>query len=156
MPVKPPIAAEAVSPAAGSIYPPAFAERTAGRTKRKLGDHFGLRNFGINHTTLAPGAISALAHHHARQDEIIYILEGTATLLLDGVPHELGPGDCHGLPAGSGVAAQLVNRSEQDVVYLEIGDRTRGDRVVYPDEDLLAEMDAEGNWRFLHKDGTPY
>jgi uncharacterized cupin superfamily protein len=40
-------------------------------------------------------------------------------------------------------------------VYLEIGDRTPGDRVQYPDDDLVAE-DAGGRRRFLHKNGTPY
>jgi len=156
MSVLPPIAAEAIEPSSGSIYPPEFAARTAGRTKRKLGEHFGLRNFGINLTRLAPGAISALAHHHATQDELVYVLEGNPTLFLDGEPHRLQPGDCHGIRAGSGVAVQLANETDQDVVYLEVGDRSRGDRAVYPDEDLLAVMDEDGKYRFLHKDGTPY
>ena len=156
MSVLPPVSAESIPPTEGSIYPTEFADRTAGRTKRKLGDHFGLRNFGINLTRLAPGAISALAHHHATQDELVYVLEGNPTLLLDGEPHRLQPGDCHGIRAGSGVAVQLINETDQDVVYLEVGDRSRGDRAVYPDEDLLAVMDENGRYRFLHKDGTPY
>ena len=44
-----------------TVYPHPFASRVAGRTKRKLGDHFGLTNFGVNLTELAPGAFSARA-----------------------------------------------------------------------------------------------
>ena len=57
--------------------------------------------------------------------------------------------------AGSGDAHHLVNRGDVDAVYLEIGDRTPGDRVQYPDDDLVAHADGNG-WRFHHKDGRPY
>ena len=52
-----------------SIYPEPFASMMAGRDKRQLGEAFGLANFGVNLTTLAPGAMSALRHAHSRQDE---------------------------------------------------------------------------------------
>lgn len=152
-----PTAAQSIPlPETNSIYPAPFAALMDGRDKRKLGDHFGLRNFGINHTTLAPGAISALAHHHSKQDEFVYILEGRATLLHGDDEYVMGPGECMGFRAGAGVASQLINRSQEPVVYLEIGDRSPGDEVVYPDDDLQAEQQADGSWRFCHKDGCPY
>ncbi|HJQ64655.1 MAG TPA: hypothetical protein VJ834_17540, partial [Burkholderiales bacterium] len=58
-------------------YPEPYATMVAGRLKRRLGDVFGLKNFGVNLTRLAPGAISSLRHAHAKQDELIYVLEGT-------------------------------------------------------------------------------
>ena len=137
-------------------YPPPFDAQVAGRTKRKLGDFFGLRNFGVNLTELAPGAVSALKHHHSRQDEFIYVLSGQPTLVLGEHEHLLSPGDCYGFPAGAGIAAQLVNRTDAPAAFLEIGDRTPGDQVVYPDDDLRAEQQPDGSWRFLHRDGTPY
>ena len=139
-----------------TIYPPPFAAQVAGRIKRKLGDYFGLANFGVNLTRLAPGSVSALLHHHAKQDEFIYVLEGTPTLVLDDTDYLLHPGDCFGLPAGSGVASQVVNRSEAPVLILEIGDRTPGDEVVYPEDDLHAVQETDGSWRLTHKDGRPY
>jgi uncharacterized cupin superfamily protein len=57
-------------------YPAPFAVRVAGRAKRPLGDLFGLTNFGVNLTRLAPGACSALRHAHSHQDEFIYVLRG--------------------------------------------------------------------------------
>ena len=63
-----------------SNYPEPYASRMAGRVKRPLGDLFGLKNFGVNLTRLAPGAVSTLHHQHSRQDEFVYVLEGQPTL----------------------------------------------------------------------------
>jgi len=156
---KPPAAipaAEAPPKAKQSNYPAPFAERVAGRLKRPLGDVFGLKNFGVNLTRLAPGAVSALRHAHSTQDEFIYILEGHAVLVTDAGETPLAPGMCAGFRAGGGDAHQLANRSDAAVVYLEVGDRSAGDRVVYPDDDLQAVLDASGQWAFMHKDGRRY
>jgi uncharacterized cupin superfamily protein len=136
-------------------YPQPFASRVAGRQKRRLGEVFGLANFGVNLTTLAPGAMSALRHFHARQDELIYILEGAPILITNAGERQMKPGDCAGFKCGTGDAHHLVNRGTSDVVYLEIGDRTPGDTVVYPDDDIEAGL-HDGAWRFQHKDGRPY
>jgi uncharacterized cupin superfamily protein len=155
---KPPIAlvaAEVPPRARKSVYPEPFAARVAGREKRPLGDLFGLSNFGVNLTRLAPGAMSALRHAHSKQDELIFVLEGTPTLITDAGETLLAAGHCAGFKAGSGDAHHLVNRSDREVVYLEIGDRTAGDSVDYPDDDLRAVFQS-GAWVFAHKDGTPY
>ncbi|HUP09796.1 MAG TPA: cupin domain-containing protein [Caldimonas sp.] len=150
------IAALEVPPrAAVSFYPEPFAGRMNGRSKRQLGEYFGLKNFGVNLTRLAPGSASSLRHAHARQDEFVYVVEGTPTLVTNEGRRILVPGDCVGFPCGTGNAHHLLNESAEPVLYLEIGDRTRGDEAVYPDDDLkVAEI--EGRRRFLHKDGTPY
>jgi len=138
-----------------SAYPEPFASMMMGREKRRLGDFFKLSNFGINLTRLKPGAISSLRHSHSKQDEFIYILEGTPTLHTDAGKTKLSPGMCTGFKAGSGDAHQLINESDRDVLYLEIGDRTPNDAGRYPDDDLKAEM-VDGAWAFTHKDGSPY
>jgi uncharacterized cupin superfamily protein len=138
-----------------SVYPEPFASRMAGREKRALGDLFGLTNFGVNLTTLRPGANSSLRHAHTRQDEFVYVLEGRPTLHTNTGVRVLQPGDCAGFKAGSGDAHRLFNESDQDVVYLEVGDRTPGDAGSYPDDDLQAVL-VKGQWTFLHKDGRPY
>lgn len=138
-----------------SGYPAPFLPRVAGRTKRPLGDLFGLKNFGVNLTTLAPGAESALLHRHKTQDEFVYICSGRPTLITDRGEMQLSPGMCAGFPA-DGLAHQLVNRTKEAVVYLEIGDRSLGDKVVYPHDDLQAVLSPEGQWVFLRKNGQPY
>jgi uncharacterized cupin superfamily protein len=138
-----------------SSYPEPYASRMALREKRPLGDLFGLTNFGINLTRLEAGGVSALRHSHSRQDEFIYVLKGSPTLITDAGETVLEPGVCAGFKAGSGDAHQLVNRTSSEVLYLEVGDRTAGDSVTYPDDDLKAAL-ADGKWRFTKKDGTPY
>ncbi|MCY7308029.1 MAG: cupin domain-containing protein [Rhodoferax sp.] len=138
-----------------SNYPEPFASRMAGRIKRQLGDVFGLGNFGVNLTWLAPGGTSALRHAHTLQDEFIYLLEGHATLVTDEGETPLAPGMCAGFKAGTGNGHHLVNRSGSDVVYLEFGDRLPGDSATYPDDDIQATM-VGGTWQFAHKNGRPY
>jgi uncharacterized cupin superfamily protein len=148
-------AASAPLKAKPSSYPEPFFSRMLKREKRPLGDLFGLRNFGVNLTTLLPGGESALLHRHTKQDEFIYILSGLPTLVTDRGEVELSPGMCAGFPA-NGVAHQLVNRTRENVVYLEIGDRTAGDEGSYPVDDLKAALGPDGQWQFTHKDGRAY
>jgi uncharacterized cupin superfamily protein len=149
------LAADAPARAFRTNYPEPFASRMAGRDKRPLGDLFGLTNFGVNITRLAPGGSSALRHAHTRQDEFVYILEGCPTLVTDVGRTELKAGMCAGFRAGTGDAHCLVNETEEEVVYLEIGDRTAGDAVNYPDDDL-AVVTVDGRRLMAHKDGKPY
>lgn len=150
-------AAEVAPRARKSVYPEQLAHRIGERIKRPLGDPFGLTVFGVNLTTLKPGAMSALRHAHEKQDEFVYILEGHPTLVTDEGETPLKPGMCAGFKAGTGNAHHLVNRGQHDVVYLEIGDRSPGDGASYPDDDLRVLKSDDGQRRvFVHKDGAPY
>ena len=149
------VASEAPPRPRPSIYPPMLLARVQGREKRPLGDLFGLTRFGVNLTRLPPGAASSLRHAHAVQDEFVFILQGRPTLHTDEGYTELAPGMCAGFRAGTGNAHSLINRTTEDVVYLEVGDRTDGDDVSYPDDDLRARF-TDGAWTFTRKDGTPY
>lgn len=149
------VAADVAPRLTPSNYPEPFASRMAGRQKRALGAVFGLDNFGINLTRLAPGAVSALRHAHTRQDEFVYVLEGHPVLRTDAGDTTLAPGMCAGFRAGTGDAHQLLNTGDTTVVYLEIGDRSPGDTASYPDDDLQAAQ-VDGRWVFAHKDGRPY
>ena len=152
-----PIAAQSIPATLGkTIYPEPYASQVKGRLKRKLGEYFGLTQFGVNLTHLSPGAVSALAHSHSRQDEFIFILEGNPTLVLGQQEFMLNPGDCYGFKAGTGLAHQLVNRSQEIVTYLEMGDRAAGDEVEYPNDDIKAIQSSSGEWTLMHKDGRPY
>lgn len=139
-----------------SIFPEPFSSRVSkGREKYILGDFFGLKNFGVNLTTLEPGSSSALLHRHSHQDEFIFIVEGTPTLRTESDELLLRPGMCAGFPAG-GIAHVLVNLSNENVVYLEVGDRSPNDVVDYPNDDIVATQGNDAKWIFTRKDGTPY
>jgi len=151
------IEAAAVPPTRASRgYPEPFAARVAGRERRALGDAFGLTNFGVNLTRLPPGGMSALRHTHMRGDEFLYILQGEPVLVTNAGETPLRPGMCAGFKAGSGDAHHLINRSDRDVLYLEIGDRNPGDTVIYPDDDIGRALTPNGERAFVRRDGTPY
>ena len=149
------VAAEVPPRTKPSNYPEPFASRMKGREKRALGDPFGLSNFGVNLTRLAPNSTSALRHAHSKQDEFVYILQGHPTLHTDEGRTQLAPGMCAGFRAGTGNGHCLVNGTSEEVLYLEVGDRTPGDEGSYPDDDLKAML-VENQWAFTRKDGRPY
>jgi uncharacterized cupin superfamily protein len=136
--------------------PEELIPRFAGRLKRTLGERFGLTNFGVNIVQLEPGAISSLRHAHSSQDEFIYVIQGKPTLITSDGDTILGPGMCAGFKAGSGNAHQLINQTNGEVIFLEVGDRTLPDDITYPDDDLSISVDAAGETAFRHKDGTRY
>jgi uncharacterized cupin superfamily protein len=157
-PTRPPMAIEAaaVPSRTGALHlPEPFAKRLSRRVKHSLGDHFGLKAFGVNLTRLAAGDVSAFHHRHSLQDEFVYVLEGHPTLVTDGGETKLSPGMCAGFPA-NGPAHHLENRTEHEVLILEVGDRALGDQVVYPVDYLVLVVGPDGKRRFTHKDGTPY
>lgn len=136
-------------------YPTPFVPTVAGRIKQKVGNAAGLTNFGVNLVTLLPGAASALRHWHSHQDEFIYVLEGELTMITDAGETVVTAGMMAGFAANQPDGHQLVNRSDQPARYLEIGDRTPGDRVQYPDDDLVAEL-VNGAYQFSDRAGNPY
>jgi len=138
-----------------TIYPAEFAGQLSGRSKLALGNAAGLDQFGVNLTRLAPGAISALRHWHESEDEFVFVLEGEATLVEDSGETLLKAGEAAGFKAGVTNGHQIVNRSDRDVVYIEIGTRAGAERAHYPDDDLVYER-INGKHRFMRRDGTAY
>lgn len=137
-------------------YPDPFRAAVAGRSRKRLGTAAGLKNFGVNLTTLSPGSQSALRHWHSRQDEFIYVVQGELVLVTEAGEHPMTAGMMAAFPAGEANGHHLVNRSAAPAVYLEIGDRTAQDRVDYPDHDLVAQSGPNGGWQFTHRNGAPY
>jgi uncharacterized cupin superfamily protein len=139
----------------GSMYPAPFQSVVAGREKRALGNAAGLTQFGVNLTTLKPGAASALRHWHEKEDEFVFVVSGEAVLVENDGEAILRAGEAAGFKAGVDNGHQLINRSSQDVVYLEIGTRSNGEVAHYPDVDLALKSEA-GKVVFTRKSGQPY
>jgi uncharacterized cupin superfamily protein len=139
-----------------STYPPPFHNDNRQRWNRRLGNHAGLKNFGVNLTRIVPGGQSSHRHAHAKQDEFIYVLEGTVELQTNAGAETLTAGMCAGFPASTGNAHRFVNKSTDDVLLLVVGDRTVPEEVEYGDIDLKLTVGADGKFNYVHKDGTPY
>jgi uncharacterized cupin superfamily protein len=136
-------------------YPPPLNRVVEGRIRKRLGDAVGLDQFGVNLTTLKPGASSALRHWHEKEDELIYVVQGEVVLIEDGGETVLKPGDAAGFKANTPNGHHVVNRTGSDAVYLEIGTRSKHETARYPDVDLMAVRDDNG-MRYTHKNGEPY
>ncbi len=140
----------------GTNYPDEFAASVKDREKRALGDALGLKQFGVNLVRLGPGVMSSQRHWHSHEDEFVIVLEGELALVTDGGEQILGPGMAAGFPAGSGDGHHLINRTNVDALYLEVGARDKAnDDVDYSDIDLIRRK-KDGKRVFLHKDGAQY
>ena len=138
----------------GTGYPEHFAVRCKLREKRKLGDAAGLTQFGVNLLRLPPGQWSSHRHWHTAEDEFVWVLEGEGVLVSDEGEQVLRPGDCAGFPAGLADGHHIQNRSDRDLVLLEVGTRNAAaDACDYPDIDMIAPAGKDG---YAHKNGAPY
>jgi uncharacterized cupin superfamily protein len=135
-------------------YPKEFAHVISGRHKQRIGDAVGLTQFGVNITRIEANSASALRHWHEQEDEFIYVLEGELILHENDGETVLKAGDCAGFKANSGVAHCLINRTNRDATYLEVGTRAKSERVHYPDVDFMMERDQSGR-RWFRRSGEP-
>jgi uncharacterized cupin superfamily protein len=139
----------------GTGYPPPYDAACAGRRRWKLGDAAGLTQFGVNLLRLPPGQWSSQRHWHLAEDEFVMVLEGEGVLVTDDGEELLRVGDCAGFAAGEPNGHHIQNRSDAELVLLEIGTRAAPgeDAGTYPDIDLVL---PKGGKAYLRRDGTPY
>jgi uncharacterized cupin superfamily protein len=138
-----------------SNYPEPHNRVVAGRSRKRLGNAAGLDQFGVNLTTLKPGAASALRHWHEKEDEFVYVVEGELVLVEDSGERVLKPGDAAAFKAGVRNGHHLINRTDRDAVYLEVGTRAKQERAEYSDVDMILVRD-EKSARFTRRNGEPY
>lgn len=149
----PKISLSAVPTQKGTGYPAEFRAISADRLRQRVGEAGGLTAFGVNLTRLPSGNWSSQRHWHSHEDEFVLVLEGEVVLVEDGGETLLRAGDCAAFPKGSGNGHHMINRSNRDAVYLEIGSRHPDDLTTCSDVDM---MSANSDGLFRHKDGTPY
>ncbi|MDX2224646.1 MAG: cupin domain-containing protein [Rhodospirillaceae bacterium] len=139
----------------GTIYPAPYDAVVKGRAKRRLAKVLGLKQFGVNITTLAAGAASSMRHHHSACDEFVYVLDGEVTLITNGGEQVLTTGMCAGFPAGKKDAHHFVNQGDRPVFLLEVGTNVLPDSIVYPDTKLFLYEDEKGRPTFSTKPIKP-
>ena len=136
-------------------YPPPFNKVVEGRSRKRLGRAAGLTHFGVNICTLKPGAASSQRHWHENEDEFVYVLEGEVVLREDGGETVLKPGDAAAWKAGVPNGHCLINRSDRDAVFIEVGTRASTERAHYSEIDMMVVRDEKGA-RYTKKNGEPY
>ena len=128
----------------GSDYPAPFDDPCKSRSDRSLGDAFDLRDFGVHLVTLAPGAWSSQRHWHSHEDELVYVLEGTPTLVMDEGETLLEAGDIAGFRAGSTNGHHFINNADSPAQLLTVGSRKEDDDAFYSDIDMQILARARG------------
>ena len=136
-------------------YPPPFNKVVEGRSRKRLGRAAGLTHFGVNICTLKPGAASSQRHWHENEDELVYVLEGEVVLREDGGETVLKPGDAAAWKAGVPNGHCLINRSDRNAVFIEVGTRASTERAHYSEIDMMVIRDEKGA-RYTKKNGEPY
>jgi uncharacterized cupin superfamily protein len=83
------------------------------------------------------------------------VLEGEVVLCEDGGETILRPGDAAAWKAGVPDGHCLINRSNRDAVFIEVGTRAQAERAHYSDIDMMVLRDEHGA-RYTKKNGEPY
>lgn len=123
----------------GSAYKPLTppSTRAAGR-------------LGVNQSRVPPGRTACPFHYHQREDEAFFVLSGRGVLRYGGEMRALRPGDLVYCPAGAGVAHQIANPFDEDLVYLAMGPNDPDEVCVYPDSGKVM-VRSLGRVGFLEK-----
>lgn len=117
---------------------------------RKVSDAGGITQYGAYVVTLPPGSRSSERHWHEKEDEMLCVLSGEATVFENDGAHLLVAGDVACWPAGAANAHTVENRSTTPCTYLIVGTRVTHDVCHYPDVDKV--LHTEGStWRLLRE-----
>jgi uncharacterized cupin superfamily protein len=99
----------------------------------RLGIPTGLTRTGVNLYRIAAGKESLIYHVHYYEEEWIYVLSGRGVAEIDGVEHEVGPGDFMGFPTKpTAVAHHLRNPFDVELVYLSGGENREVEIADFP------------------------
>lgn len=147
----PKIDIEAIGQNNATGYPAPFDKAVEGRWWRRLAPAGGLTHMGASHVVLKPGAWSSQRHWHEGEDELVIMLSGEAVLVEDGGETVLRAGDVAAWAAGVANGHNMINRSNEDCVFIAIGAGDMNGGGEYSDIDMKFEADG-----YFHKDGTPY
>ena len=120
----------------------------------KLGDLGKLTQFGVNKTILPKNSATAMRHWHEEEDEFVFIISGSAILIDKDGEHEMNSGDCATFKAGDINGHAIVNKSNKDVVLLEVGTRAKKDIVHYTEKDLINDVDRTQTKQNTFKDSS--
>lgn len=94
---------------------------------------FDTKRLGMHWIQLSPQERSSIPHAEADEEEFVYVVRGQPHVWINGYIYLLGPGDCVGLPAGTGVAHTFLNNTSETIEMVVIGDRTKpGSKYIYP------------------------
>ena len=134
-------------------YPEPYSNDVAGRLYRRVGQATGLKDIGVSHCVLEPGAWSSQRHWHEGIDEFVVMLDGEAVLVEDDGETIMRPGDCAVFLKDVPNGHHLINRTDRDCTFLAFDCQIGEGDCHYPDADLHFKVE-DGS--YTRKDGSSY
>lgn len=120
----------------------------------RVSDAGGLTQFGAYMQTPQPRQQSSNRHWHEREDELLYMLSGEATVVENDGEHVLHAGDAACWPGGNATAHQVLNKSAAPCSFVIVGTRLPSDTVRCPDLGRVLTY-GDGRWQLCNEaDGS--
>lgn len=106
---------------------------------RRLGGPAGGQMLGANLSEVAPHSVSFPLHYHCATEEAIYVIRGSGIARIGEARVRVGPGDWIAHPVGPEHAHQMINDTDEPLVYLCVSANVaKVDVVGYPDSKKVA------------------
>jgi uncharacterized cupin superfamily protein len=99
---------------------------------KRLGRYGGGSQVGVGIDNLKPGQYSNRFHYHLKEEEHIFILRGSATLILGTRKYIMKERDYCCFPAGQRAGHHLFNHTNENCLFMTIGDNHADEVVCFP------------------------
>ncbi len=132
--------------------------KTFGKGDKFLADRgqvsplIGARQLGYAVVRLQPGKRAWPYHAHHAIEEMFYIISGSGTLRHADEEHEIREGDFICSPADPAQPHQIVNTSDEELVYIALSNQMKTDVMLYPDSGKFGVW--HGDWSDLNAPGN--
>jgi len=98
-----------------------------------ISEALGLQNVSVRHEIIPAGRRASRSHTHTHKEEMIFVLEGTPTAVLNGTETVCSVGDSFGFKPGESNYHYVENRTQSVARVLVISSLNVNDRAVYQD-----------------------
>jgi len=125
-----------------------------GGVRQRAGAATGAEKLGYSVFTVPPGKAAFPFHLHHTNEEMIYILQGEATLRLGTDEIAVSSGTFIACPPGPDYPHQLINTSANNLHYLVVSTMEYPEIAEYPDSKKIgayAAAASQGGFRALYK-----
>jgi len=112
-------------------------------TFKRLGRYGGGSQVGVGIDVLKPKQFSNRFHYHMAEEEHVFILRGSATLHLGERQYVMKERDYCCFPAGQRAGHHLYNHTNENCLFMTIGDSKPEDVAVFPRQGI-AKSHATG------------
>ena len=99
---------------------------------KRLGRYGGGSQVDVGIDVLKPGQYSNRFHYHLKEEEHIFILKGSATLILGARKYVMKERDYCCFPAGQRAGHHLFNYTQENCLFMTIGDNHPDEVVCFP------------------------